>query len=255
MELIEDSLLEIQQHAQNITGFLMDLTTVEEQEYQDFEASNNFKFAHRWDIEGTALTTELFYHHKVYCHTARLPAQTRYKGFVFDQPRDDTWFNFKKGFSANRLTQNPEPTLRLSYASRERHNCSVPLHIDSLDFFLATPRYGDFQTITLPNTEEFKHYGPHKPQGMILVCPAACTHKDCPGQKAITALDVNEGTDIVMQVNGERVAKAASLDDCFLLQRESGDFQWSPNTAGRYEFGVRVLSNSRHFRISSIILW
>ena len=256
MDLLDDSLQEIKQKLLDSPTMLWKrLRMEEESEFKAFEASDNFKYAHRWDVEGTALTTELFYHHSVYCHTARLPAETRYNGKVFNLNRNDDWFNFKKGFSAKRLTTNPEKEMRLAYAAREKHDCPLTLHIDSRDFFFATPRFGDFQVITAPNIEEFKYYGPHAPKGLILMCPAACTHDSCPGHKAVGASHVNEGKEIEIQVNGEKVARAAQLDDCFLLERESGDFQWEPHDGGRFDIGVKMLDSRRHLRLSSVIVW
>lgn len=256
-EIVDDALQTIKEkNNDDLSGLYKQLLDEENEFFRNFEASTNFKYAHKWDLEGTELTTELFYHHKVYCHTARLPAQTRYKGHVFGKERDDDWHgSFKKGVAQSGANRKPEQEMRVTYAPREKHNCSVPLHIDSRDFFFATPAYGDYQTATLPNIVEFKNYGPHKPQGLLAVCAAACTHTMCNGFKLLGAKDVNEGTDVLMQVNGEPVAKATPFDDCFLLQRASGDYYWDPTPEGRYVVGVKILHPKRFFRISSFLVW
>ena len=257
MEIVDDALQAIKEAGDSDPQALLNQLVAEEaQQFQDFEASTNFKYSHKWDIEGTELTTELFYHQRVYCHTARLPAQTRYHGHVFDKQRNDDWHDsFKTGKTLGGLQQNPEKEVRVTYAPREKHNCSVPLHIDSRDFFFATPAYGDFQTVTIPNTAEFKAYGPHQPQGYLAVCAAACTHAMCNGAKVLSAQDINKGEDVVFQVNGEDVAEATQLDDCFLLKRASGEYKWEKNMEGRYEVGIRVLHKQKSFRVSSFIVW
>lgn len=145
--------------------------------------------------------------------------------------------------------------MRVSYAAKEKHGCEVPLHIDSRDFFFATFAYGDYQTVTVPNTAEFKAYGPHKPQGYVAMCAASCTHEECDGMKLLSAVDINKGKDVLLQVNGEAVSEVTKLDDCFLLRRKSGEYKWDANAGGRYEVGIKILAGQRYFRISSVIVW
>lgn len=256
MEVIDDALHAIKDSGYSDWKALKEKLDVEEVNlFNSFEQSTNFKYSHKWDIEGTDLTTELFYHQRVYCHTARLPAQTRYKGHVFGKIREDDWHSFKKGHSQGALNRSPEKEMGVAYAPREKHNCSVPLHIDSRDFFYATSKFGDFQIATLPNTVEFKMYGPHQPQGMLAVCASSCTHHNCVGYKLLGATEINEGKDVWVQVNGESVAEATRMDDCFLLKRESGSYNWEANAEGRYVVGINVRDPRKYFRISSFILW
>lgn len=258
MEVIDDALVKIKRSATGeLEDYYKDLETQEDDLFRSFEASRNFKYAHKWDVD--SLDTALFYHDRVYCHTARLPAETRYKGFVFGkdlQDRHDDWNGFKRGFPLKRLNLEPEKEMRLAYSPKEGHNCTAALlHIDSRDFFFATPSYGDFQTVNIPNTQEFLTFGPHKPNGLIGVCAAACTHSQCVGFKLLGAADINKGEDVIVQVNGERVAEARRFDDCFILTRGDGSFYWQTNADGRYEIGVKVAHPHKFFRISSFIVW
>ena len=68
---------------------------------------------------------------------------------------NNDWNHFKKGFPVKRLNQEPEKEMRLAYSPNEKHGCNATLHIDSRDFFYATPNFHDFQTVTLPNPKEF----------------------------------------------------------------------------------------------------
>eukprot|EP00977_Amphora_coffeiformis_P003267 scaffold609_cov170-Amphora_coffeaeformis.AAC.21 len=256
MEIIDDALEAIKESGHSDwNAFKEQLKTEEKNLFDSFEQSTNFKYAHKWDLEGTGLTTELFYHQRLYCHTARLPAQTRYKGYVFDKTREDNWHTYKKGVSQGSIHNTPEKEMRVTYAPREKHNCSIPLHIDSRDFFFATPTFHDFQTAALPNIMEFKMYGQHKPQGLVAMCASSCTHHNCVGYKLLTATDINEKQDVFVQVNGEDVAEATRFDDCFLLKRESGSYYWDASPEGRYTVGINVRHPKKYFRISSFIVW
>lgn len=257
MEVIDDALQSIKVAGEGDPKALLDqLVAEEDKQFNDFEASTNFKYAHKWDLEGTDITTAMFYHQRVYCHTARLPAQTRYLGYVFNKERNDDWHvSFKKGQTFGNLNNDPRKELIVAYSPRERHGCEVSLHIDSRDFFFATAAYGDYQTVTLPNTAEFKVYGPHQPEGYIAMCLAACTHEDCNGQKLLRATDIDKGEHVLVQVNGAEVMETTRLDDCFLLRQKSGGYKWDQNKEGRYEVGIKVLTEQRYFRISSFILW
>ena len=261
MEVIDDALQSIKASGEVDPSVLSKQLQQEEDDlFNAFEASDNFKYAHKWDLEGTELTTEMFYHHRVYCHSARLPAQTRYKGHVFDQNRDDNWHSdFKKGLSQSSLNLKPLPEMKLAYSPSEKHKCNETLHIDSRDYFFATYKYGDFQTIAVPNTAELKAYGLHQTKGYIAVCPAACTHSNCKALQLMGLRDINKvqlsNKEIFLQVNGEEVASAVPLDDCFLLKRSSGEYKWDPNSEGRYEIGFKILTSHRYFRISSFIVW
>lgn len=255
MEMIDDALQAIKQaEVTDPKSWLDQLLAEEDEQFKAFETSTNFKYSHKWDIEGTELTTEMFYHQRVYCHTARLPAQTRYLGHVFNKDRHDNWHDYKKGMSATTMNNEPKKELRVTYSPRERHGCEVPLHIDSRDFFFATPNFGDYQTVTIPNTEEFKAYGPHQPKGYIAMCAAACTHSECNSKKLLQALDINKKEDVLVMVNGELVAEATRFDDCFLLRKEDGGYKWEIKS-GRYEVAIKVLTPYRYFRISSFIVW
>ena len=70
----------------------------------------------------------------------------------------DDWHTFKKGLSMSRMNALPDKEMRLTYAPAEKHNCSIPLHIDSRDFFFATYAADGFQTATLPNSAEFNSF-------------------------------------------------------------------------------------------------
>ena len=142
----------------------------------------------------------------------------------------------------------------VTYAPSEKDKCSVPLHIDSRDFFFASHRFGDFQKTTVPNIAEFKAYGPHRPMGILAMCASSCTHARCKGLSLLGASDINEGRHVRVQVNGKNVTSVTQFDDCFILQGESGDYTWEPQQ-GRYEVGIHVKHMKLFFRVSSFILW
>ena len=152
------------------------------------------------------------------------------------------------------LQRNPTEEMNVAYAPSEKHNCSVPLHIDARDFFYASHRFGDFQKTTVPNIAEFKAYGPHKPMGILAMCAASCTHSRCKAMHLLGASDINDGKHVQVQVNGKNVTGVTQFDDCFLLKGESGEYIWEPKL-GRFEVGIHVKHMRMYFRVSSFILW
>jgi hypothetical protein len=85
---VKQALSLIKKEGEDPEALLHRLQDAETADFDTFKASTNFRFDDKWKIS-EGVTAQQFYHDSVYCHTARLPAQARYKGHIFDKERDE----------------------------------------------------------------------------------------------------------------------------------------------------------------------
>ena len=234
MEIMEDALHELKVDPGGYVEIFQRLETDEAEEYRLFEEQADLRYEMRWSIED--VTAMQFYRDPTICRTARLPAQTRYLGHVFDQERYDTWFAYKKGASFKTLQNDPKSVMKLGFqplGREEKLLCNETLHIDSKDFFLADGRFKGYQKIIVPNEAEQNAYDYHQNSGIIAMCAQACSF-ECAGSNVLSVDHVH--TDKVnMRVNGVQVGSVERFDNCFLLRKESGQLHWESNHENKYE--------------------
>ena len=257
METIEDALHELKLQAEDPAVLLQQLTKEEMGDFQEFEQEATLLYEHKWNVHDAVTALELYRDH-TYCHTANIPAQTRYLGYVYNQTVNDDWFHYFHGntlkFNRNRF---PTEELSLTYIPPNRetkYNCNHTLNIDSKDCFLATGRYDGFQTIVIPNEAEIRAYGDHDPKGIIAVCAAACSF-ECGASPLLSPDSIHTGK-AHFQVNGEDVDSVIGFENCFLLVRKDGSLHWPKKDGSKkYTIGVKVNFRGKFFRFSSFILW
>lgn len=256
METIQDALRELKLEAEDPQVLLERLSKEEMDDFREFEEEADLMYHHKWNVHDNVTAMELYRDH-TYCHTANVPAQTRYRGYVYNQTVDDNWFRYYHGntlkYNRNRF---PTEELSLTYIPPNRetkYNCNHTLQIDSKDFFLATGRYDGFQTVEIPNHAEVRAYGDHDVKGIIAVCAAACSF-EC-GASPLLSPDAIHTDKAQFQVNGEDVDSVISFENCFLLVRANGSLHWPKNANKKYTIGVKVNLPGKFFRFSSFILW
>ena len=148
---------------------------------------------HLADVE-----TESFLKEPSFCHTALLPSEVRFGGFltenftatgrILDQ-------NYEQGTSWEDLKnmENPRPNwnkepevfkdsrpgmedkLTLIQAPEDRQECDVNLNLDFKDYWVITNREGP-RSITIPNdseVKEFKSFDAAKSKGYVFACQTA----------------------------------------------------------------------------------
>mmetsp|Transcript_5568 Transcript_5568/g.10830 ORF Transcript_5568/g.10830 Transcript_5568/m.10830 type:complete len:649 (-) Transcript_5568:118-2064(-) len=255
MELMEDALHELKGEGEDYGEIYHTLQDEEAEEFRQFEAEAELMYDIQWSIDdATALQ---FYRDPVYCHTANVPAQTRYLGYVLNKERYDDWFSYSKGMTVKNMRLKAKPEIRLGYVPIPRDekdpNCTATLSIDSKEFFYATQRYDGYQKIIVPNDAEVAAYDWHRSSGIIAACAAACSF-ECAGSPMLSPDHIHVGK-AEMKVNGEPVNSVVKFDNCFLLKREDGTLHWPSNVEGRYEIEVQVLAKNKEFRFSSFIVW
>jgi hypothetical protein len=181
---------------------------------------------------------ELFYRGPNFCHTARLPAETRHLGILTEssQVGEDTYDKGRERGPAIHVIPE-DKSMQLVYEEDARQSCPIPVNKDYKDYFYVRDTHG-WSQLTLPNNAEMKAYGTGEPlRGVIAVCFVSCDWGNCPGGN-IRRDEINEGMAEV-EVNGVKVANFTKFDDCEFLKHEGGHV-WKPNSDGRFQICAKV---------------
>ena len=220
-------------------------------------ASNKFEA----DID---IDVDLVFRGPTFCHTALLPAQIRYNGYLTNSlqvgsaaPVGDERYDV--GISKDTADQTDAGgELRLVYDSNGRHNCPVPLRVDYRDYFYAHSQDGRV-SLTIPNEAERQayNYDPSSLRGMIVVFFGACDWGKCIEGKVNG--DKAEEWKFEIEVNGDRVTSWSSIGDDgtksgYVMKGQHGIF-WDPNDDGVYELAVRVTEPDSFVRFSSFVIY
>eukprot|EP00977_Amphora_coffeiformis_P003380 scaffold629_cov168-Amphora_coffeaeformis.AAC.4 len=254
MEVVDDALQELKKEAEDPEAEYERLTKDEMEDYREFEEEADILYEHKWNVHDSVTAMELYRDH-TYCHTANIPAQTRYLGHVYNENVSDDWFQYYHGQTLKFLRQRfPGPELSLTYIPKQRdtkYNCNHTLHIDSKDFFLATGRYDGYQTLVWPNDAEVKAYGEHVPKGIIAACASSCSF-ECGASPLLNADAIHSGK-ATFRVNGEDVDSVIPFENCFLFVRKDGSLHWPNNGSNQYELGVQVVALAARRAVGEVI--
>jgi hypothetical protein len=205
------------------------------------------------------LTPSLFFRGHSVCHTALLPAQSRYHGRVTDSGRvgsPDGGYDTGE----NKVICMPENSLLpLAYESSDRLRCISP-KIDHKDFFYLRNQDGWLHTM-VPTKAEIQAYQRSKPQGIIIICLQACPMDRCSDDYVGFGQSSQHGhAKIMMKVDGREVMNVLSLDHgCYALESDTG-IRWGTGSQqdGRYKISFRLqvkLSGLTYsVKISSIVV-
>lgn len=256
MEVIDDalSLLQTPEAVGDPAAFAEKLRQEEQQQYEAFMATSNFKAGGEWVLHDVGLET--LYKAPNYCHTARLPAETRAKGILTGrsdlaaQGTYDTGIEFQAAISQTSAKEIP-----LVYEQGTRQPCQYQVQNDFKDFFFVSSKNTDYASMTLPTDSEIEAYGgPHTLKGVIAVCGAACGWR-CPP----ASLDVVEGSysgGLKFRVNGLEVKNVTKIGLCAFLQLPDGRGHiFPPNQHGRFEIAAKVNAPGKYVRLSSVMVW
>lgn len=260
MEIAEDALHELSLSGLDPTSLPVNdlalhyrqLEKEQEEEFRAFEAEADLMYEYEWSI--LDIKAIQLYRDPTYCHTASLPAQTRFLGHVINEERYDNWFSYVQGETMKRLRLYPDRNILLGRAPPPKeHKCNATLTIDKDDFFLADGRFEGYQRITFPTDAELKAYDSHETSGILALCSTACSN-ECAGSPLITPEYIRKGQ-VAMRVNGEPVFDVEKFDNCFLLKHRSGSLHWPSNHENTYDIEVNVKNSFKYIRFTSFILW
>jgi hypothetical protein len=201
----------------------------------------------------------VFYRSPSICHTARLPAETRYLGILTETDQTSV-ANYYKGIpmkEASRVEsdESTDTPMPLVYNEAEREDCAVEVIRDYKDYFFTSSKQG-WTTLTVPNEAEKRAYGRESEtlHGILVMCLAKCDWGKCPkGDMQKQSIMAGQ---VTLEVNGQVVTNITDFSGCVVLRGEKGHY-WQPNDAGQYVVRARVLGNGSDFsylRISSLIV-
>jgi hypothetical protein len=265
-ETLLDAIAEIDSLSDRET-LLRDLQTEENIEYQKFFQSDLPPLEKDFLNQiGEELLNEanvsVFFRSPSICHTARLPAETRYLGILTESDRVGV-HDYYKGVPKNVADQlevkdGSEMSMPLVYDPAERQSCEVELNRDFKDFFFASNKMG-WSRITIPNKAEVRAYGLTDPerfkyQGLLVMCLKTCDWGMCPaGDMQLESIQRGQ---VKFKVNGVPVTNVTKFVDCGVLRGKHGHY-WKPNDNGQYKIRAKVLGDGSDFsflRISSLIV-
>jgi hypothetical protein len=183
-----------------------------------------------------------------------LPAETRYKGILFDKEEDGSYENYEFGAKqddAKKRNITDKSTMQLTYEGKV--DCPILSAIDYKDYFFATHNDGE-STMTIPNKAEQKAYlyGTDGLEGLILVSLGKCNWGRCP--PGDMREDQVNGGNITLRVNSVMVQEMTLINADVLLLHHKECYYWKTNKHGQYELTARVHVPKGYLQITSIIL-
>jgi hypothetical protein len=196
---------------------------------------------------------EMFYRGPNFCHTARLPAETRHLGILTESSLvgEDSYDKGTELQIAKNFTPE-DKSMQLSYEKGARNPCPIPLFKDYKDSFYVAYIHG-WSQLTLPNNAEVKAYGPTETlKGVVGVCFAGCDWGKCP-EGNVEMAEIQAG-DAEMEVNGVKVSSLTDFQGCYFLKHAGGHI-FKPNSDGRFQVRAKVNKDKYYVRFSAIVVW
>lgn len=204
-----------------------------------------------------------FYKGPGICHTARLPSETRYKGYLVNDvtrvggPAPAGEETYATGYPING-DMKVDGTLKLVLKPEQRDaGCPVTVSPDYKDFFYAHEKDG-WAKLILPNDAEKAayEYKASEFKGLIGVAFLTCPWNRCPKGFVGTKRDFDQKK-FEVTVNGVAATSLMLFQDlgCYFLKGPDG-FQWKNRDGTEdYEIAIRVLEKGGHVEVSSFILY
>lgn len=212
----------------------------------------------KWPAHNTntfdSIDTRILYRNHAICHTAMLPAQTRYEGILTNKANANSKPNdFDTGTDKFFLKPIEDGQLPLVWDPNDRQKCTA-LEIDHRDFFYVRTD-DEWVSTTIPNSSELNIYGKwgnhlSKREGLIMVCLRTCPFHKCP-EGVVGFEQLGRGV-LSMKVDDKHVSKVRQLDDCHILEGRQG-VRWGADK-DQYTVSFRIEQKTgKYLKITSII--
>eukprot|EP00541_Cyclophora_tenuis_P003094 CAMPEP_0116555494 /NCGR_PEP_ID=MMETSP0397-20121206/8178_1 /TAXON_ID=216820 /ORGANISM="Cyclophora tenuis, Strain ECT3854" /LENGTH=483 /DNA_ID=CAMNT_0004080771 /DNA_START=47 /DNA_END=1499 /DNA_ORIENTATION=- len=236
---------------------------------------------------------DLFGSENVICHTALLPAEARYRGYLTptrkttttsttteeEEKEGDSWaispLRFDEGMPRNvadalvydrgdgskRVFHNL--TLVQSENNHENDQCPILISIDYADYYFSGEKMG-WTKLTVPTPRYAAAYTETSGKdldlkGLVMVCHVLCPWGECPDGD-LSEKDLGKGLEL--RVNSKKVKDMIKLGDhCFILvpdDNNNNNKYFPANDRGQYRLEVLVEKTSEdfesYFRLTSLIV-
>jgi hypothetical protein len=198
-----------------------------------------------------------------FCHTARLPARTRYLGYLTNTTQrgeiasygQETYVVGIDDATASQTPSNGE--MRLVYKASDRNVCPVvPISPDYKDAFM-THQIDGWNKLTFPNPAEREAYVPNERKflGTLAVVFRGCEWGVCDG--GFLRPETIQENKFEMKVNGVPVTALVPIGpqgiDALVLEHADG-VNFAPNSDGTYTIQIKVNEAGSFVQISSFML-
>lgn len=192
------------------------------------------------------------------CHTALLPAQTRYDGIMTTSGmRIDLKNGFEEGDRKQLIAPPDDGIIPLAYDANDRQTCPA-LEIDHKDFFLVKEGWGFLGQIvpTQAETQAFDR-GTRK-EGLVMVCLKICPNNRCPDESVGFGLIKRNRGKLFITVDGKPVTNIKKLEGCHFIGGEHG-LKWAGQAgSGAHDIRFRITDpalQELELSISSIVVF
>lgn len=259
IDIVEDALEELMKRAlEDSSEVLSELQAAEDVEYETFQHApipDGFKDVLPPNgVDGFDVARII--NGPSFCHTARLPAEIRYKGILTESTLVGfSTYDVGMGLETAKKTPLENELMDLVYTEADRQTCPISTNVDYKDYFYVSNFEDSWKKLVLPNNAEVKEYRSDQIlHGHIAMCFTLCPWGKCPAG----VLDVKafpEKLDI--QVNGKAVTDLREFEECVFLKHADG-YQWTANAEQKFDVRVRVTNEAAlgsYVRLSAVILW
>lgn len=214
------------------------------------------------------VSTDLLFKGPSICHTARLPSQIRYRGYLMNNGKTGNIAKFgnetyETGSVIKDLDrESANGVARLGYVDNgmEREVCQVVLAPDYNDFFYSHHRDG-WTKLTFPNEAEKTAYRYRESdfQGFIAIFFTLCDVWACADTELRGAEGFEEGK-WEMMINGKPVKDLIYFgpgrrDPSSYIPKGDEGFYWPASSTGDYEIAILVKEPDHFVKLSGVVLY
>ena len=192
------------------------------------------------------------------CHTALLPAQTRYDGIMKTSGmRIDPRNGFEEGDRKQLIAPPDNGIIPLAYDANDRQTCPA-LEIDHKDFFLVKEGWGFLGQIVPSQAETQAFDRGTRKEGLVMVCLKICPNNRCPDESVGFGLIKRNRGKLFITVDGKPVTTIKKLDGCHFMGGEHG-LKWAGQAcSGAHDVRFRITDpalQELELSISSIVVF
>eukprot|EP00535_Pseudo-nitzschia_heimii_P006093 CAMPEP_0197183210 /NCGR_PEP_ID=MMETSP1423-20130617/7663_1 /TAXON_ID=476441 /ORGANISM="Pseudo-nitzschia heimii, Strain UNC1101" /LENGTH=670 /DNA_ID=CAMNT_0042633773 /DNA_START=138 /DNA_END=2150 /DNA_ORIENTATION=+ len=213
------------------------------------------------DKDGIDFDPNIFFTDKSMCHTAQLPAQIRYMGYLTNTekiggPASFGNETFDVGIEEKEALMNSD-TMQLVWTDDKMHqdDCPVAVNIDHKDSFFST---GDgWNTLSFPNEAERKayNYNTKALHGIVVLIFTPCEWDRC-DEGYIDQKDFNgDSKKWEMKINGVPVQRLVNIGNKAFIAKSNDGIKFPPSPDEDYKFEIKLNDPSQHVKISSFIVY
>jgi hypothetical protein len=264
VEILDDALKELVSLSdEDPDTLLSQLLVAEDADYAAFEREpvQSSMFQEIYPPSGQdGFDLELFVKGHNFCHTAKLPAEIRFKG-ILTESNQTGFYTYDHGIEVGQAksTNSTTDLMRLTYTDADRRDreCPIDTILDFKDYFYVDDREG-WKKLVVPNDAALKEYGNGQPlQGLVVLCFAICEWGACPNGSV--GRDEAFPAAYEVQINGVAVAQLWPIQgDVCAISKNADGFKWVPNADGRFEVQIRINKTSppgSFLQLSSVIVY